>query len=63
MEPASEALEKLGVSPKGLERAVVELVHRDSTPYYPHWHITAAGYGVWIAQDGTVNVVKLTHSG
>jgi hypothetical protein len=57
---AEEALKKAGVDPRTIKRWVAELVHMDSTPYYPHWRVTAGGYIVWLAQDGTVTVTKLT---
>ncbi len=58
LEIAREVLEKLGIDPAYLEKAVVELVHLESTPYYPHWRITGKDFGLLIAQNGTVTVTK-----
>ena len=55
---AAEILEKLRVDPKEIDRAVVELVHISSTPYYPHWRITAGGYEILIGQDGTFEILN-----
>ncbi len=54
---AREMLEKLGIDPAYLEKAVVELVHIESTPYYPHWRITGKDFGLLIAQNGNVTIV------
>jgi hypothetical protein len=55
---AEEALQKSGIDPRTIKRWATALVHLGSTPFYPHWRVTADGYIVWIAQDGTVAVTK-----
>lgn len=55
---AWEIMEKLGLDPETLKKAVTELVHIDSTPYYPHWRIAGEGFEFLIAQDGTITVVE-----
>ncbi len=54
---AYEWLEKLGLEPASLEQATVELVHINSTPYYPHWRIVGDGFALLIGQDGSVDIL------
>ncbi|UCC32337.1 MAG: hypothetical protein JSU86_08645, partial [Phycisphaerales bacterium] len=58
IEIAREMLEKLGIDPAYLEKAIVELVHIESTPYYPHWRITGKDFELLIAQNGSVTIVE-----
>jgi hypothetical protein len=39
-------------------RPVIELVHMDSSPYYPAWQITVDGIVYTVSQDGTVSYKK-----
>jgi hypothetical protein len=54
---AHELLLKLRIDPSALKTAVVELVHIDSTPYYPHWRIAGPRFLFLIAQDGSVTML------
>ena len=36
-------------------KPVIELVYRDSSPYYPDWKITVDGAVFFVSQDGTVS--------
>jgi hypothetical protein len=49
--------ENLG-HPIYVRKATAELVHVESTPYYPHWRITGPGFQILVAQDGTATVVE-----
>jgi hypothetical protein len=51
-------LEELGIDPIYVRKATAELVHVESTPYYPHWRITGPGFQILVAQDGTATVVE-----
>ena len=55
---ASQLLEKLGIDPEYIKKASVELVHMESTPYYPHWRITVDKVVILIGQDGAVTIMK-----
>jgi len=33
----------------------IELVHRDSNPYYPEWKITIKNQVFYVSQDGVIN--------
>jgi hypothetical protein len=39
-------------------RPVIELVHMDSSPYYPAWQIAVGGIVYTVSQDGTVSYDK-----
>jgi hypothetical protein len=55
---ASEVLEKLGIDPAYAVKAGAELVHIESTPYYPHWRIAIEKLEILIAQDGSVDIAQ-----
>jgi len=54
---ACEVLKKLGIDPAYIEKATVELVHIQSTPYYPHWRITGDKFVILIGQDRTITIM------
>ncbi len=51
---AQEVLKKNGIEADVAVGGKMELVHLDSTPYYPHWRISGRGYSVPVGQDGSV---------
>jgi hypothetical protein len=46
----------MGIEPEENELSI-ELIHRQSTPYYPDWKVTIEEYGIefFIGQDGTIS--------
>jgi len=55
---ACEVLTKLGIDPGLVKTAAVGLVHKGSTPYYPHWRIAGEKFELLIAQGGGVTIVR-----
>lgn len=56
---ALEVLEKMGIEAESenIDDMIIELVHIDSTPYYPDWRVTIEylGIEIFIGQDGTID--------
>ena len=50
-----ETIKKTGIGWKDIDNARVELVYRDSTPYYPDWKITLKDMVFFVGQEGTVS--------
>ena len=48
-------MKRAGINPGELNNAIIELIHRDSTPYYPDWKITLKNQIFYVSQDGTVS--------
>ena len=44
--------------PRPVGRPVIELVHRDASPYYPDWKITIGQMVFFVSHDGTVSYDK-----
>jgi hypothetical protein len=54
-EIAFETTEELGIE-VDINSLKPELIHRNSTPYYPEWRVIIPDYAIYITQDGTVSV-------
>ena len=52
---AFETTEELGIE-VDINSLQPELIHRQSTPYYPEWRVLVAEYAIYISQDGAVSV-------
>ena len=52
-----EIFEEIGIELENFDNVIIDLVHRDSTPYYPDWRVTIKELGVefFIGQDGGVS--------
>jgi hypothetical protein len=49
-----EVLEELGLEAPALSKFQPELIHRESSPYYPEWQFIVDEYAIYIGQDGSV---------
>jgi hypothetical protein len=52
-----EICKELGLEEIDPDSIVLDLVHKESTPYYPHWRLLFEEYGieVFIGQDGSIS--------
>ena len=50
-----ETIKKTDIGRRTTGKVLIELVHRDSTPYYPDWKITLKNQIFYVSQDGTVS--------
>ncbi len=55
---ASAIMEKLGLDTVCLKKAGMQLVHIESTPYYPHWRAACGGLEILVAQNGKVTLLE-----
>lgn len=51
------AVKELGLIIEEMDELQPELIHRESTPYYPEWQVLIEQYGIYVSQDGTVTYI------
>ena len=56
----THGFKRLGIDPAYTVKASVDLVHMDSTPYYPHWRVRAGKLEILIGQDGDITIIGWT---